>query len=122
MATYVTLCELKARVYADDTTAYDCRLQSILDHAEHAIIAMTDHDYEDVIRITPEFFPGELKEAIIQLAAAWFAQPEGTAPTQFHAVPFGINFLVKPYQKMSGGDRLTPIIERCRQFYGDTQQ
>lgn len=118
MATYVSLCELKARVYADDTTAYDCRLQSILDHAEQAIITMTEHDYEDMQLVPPDFFPGELKEAIIQLAAAWFAQPEGTAPTQYHAVPYGIAFMVKPFQKLAGGDRLSPIIERCKEYYG----
>lgn len=116
MSTFVPLCSLKARVYADDTNAYDRRLDEILDNAEQAIITMTGHDYEEVIMLPSEAFPGELKEAIIQLAAAWFAQPEATAPTQFHAVPYSISFLVKPYEKMCGGDRLTPIIERCKQY------
>ena len=109
MATFVTLAELKERVYADDTTAYDTRLQGVLDNAESAVITMTDYNREDVLGIPVSAFPGELKEAIIQLAAAWFAQPEGTAPTQFHAVPYGVAFLVKPYQKMAGGGRLEAL-------------
>lgn len=118
MANYVSLCALKARVYADDTDAYDRQLNGILDAAESAIITMTEHDPEDLYYIPTDMFPKELKEAILQLAAAWFAQPEGTAPTQYHAVPFGIQYLVKPFTKMSGGDRLTPIIERCKEYYG----
>ena len=114
MAQYVTLQELKARVYADDTTAYDTRLQGILDNAECAVITMTDHAPGDVRSIPVASFPGELREAILQLAAAWFAQPEGTAPQQFHSVPFGISFLVKPYEKMKGGSRLTPLIEAAK--------
>lgn len=114
MATFVTLEQLKVRVYADDTEVYDERLYDILDNAEQAIITWTDHSRDDVMLIPPEAFPGELKEAILRLAATWFAQPEDTAPVQHHAVPFGITSLLKPYQKLAGGDRLTPIIERYK--------
>jgi len=110
MATFVTLSALKARVYADDTTAYDTRLSDILDSAESAVITMTDYPSADVLRIPVGDFPSDLKEAIIQLAAAWFAQPEATAPTQYHAVPYGVAFLVKPYQRMAGGSRLESLI------------
>lgn len=114
MATFVTLEQLKARVYADDTEVYNERLLDILDNAEQAIITWTDHVREDVMLIPPSAFPGELKEAILRLAATWFAQPEDTAPVQYHAVPFGITSLLKPYQKLSGGDRLSPIIARYK--------
>lgn len=110
MATFVTLCELKDRVYVDGTDAYDKRLDSLLDHAESAILTSTDYDPDDVRRIPPELFPDDLREAIIQLAAAWFAQPEATAPQKYTAVPYSIAFLVKPFQRMAGGGRLEKLI------------
>lgn len=118
MAIYATLAELKARVYADDTTAYDSRLSGILDNAESAVIGMTDFDPEDVCLIAPEDFPKELKEATLQLAASWFAQPEGVAPQQFHPVPFGISFLVKPFERLAGGGRLERLIEEAKNSEG----
>jgi hypothetical protein len=118
MAIYVTLSELKARVYADDTTAYDTRLSGILDNAESAVIGMTDFDPKDVCLIAPEEFPGELKEAILQLAASWFAQPEGVAPVQFRPVPYGISFLVKPFERLAGGGRLESLIEAAKNSEG----
>ncbi len=110
MAVFVELETLKERVYADDTTVYDTRLAAILDNAERAIITMTDYDTADVLRIPVADFPAELKEAIVQLAAAWFAQPEAAAPVQYRPVPFSIAFLVKPYQRLAGGGRLESLI------------
>lgn len=97
----VSLELFKKHVRADDFSDDDEYLQSLLDTAEAHIIRETHRSVEELCELSGGDFPCPLNQAIMLLAAHWYNQREAVSTTQMHAVPMGVQSLVKPYRKLS---------------------
>ena len=97
----VSLELFKVHVRADDFSDDDEYLQSLLDAAEAHIIRETHRSAEELSELGEEGFPAPLVQAIMLLAAHWYNQREAVSTAQMHAVPMGVQSLVKPYRKLS---------------------
>lgn len=91
----------KKHVRADDFSDDDEYLQSLLDTAEVHIVRETHRDVGELCELGDGDLPLPLSHAIMLLAAHWYNQREAVSATQMHAVPMGIQALVKPYRKLS---------------------
>lgn len=112
----VSLSELKAQMREDwdgeDNliTLYGCA-------AEDAVIQGTRRTLEELKRIgyaestgmladddeavSSEWFPFRLKLAVLMLASHWFRNREPVASVSQNAVPYTIDFFIKPYRKLT---------------------
>lgn len=100
MATYVDLDLLKAHVYADDITADDELLDTYLSAAEQAVITSTRRTAEDLLEQGDGSLPLALRQAVLLLAGMWYMQREAISTTSANAIPYGIEFLVRPYRRL----------------------
>ena len=97
----VSLELLKKHVRADDITADDEQLQQYLDSAEQQVVTYTGRTMEELLELGGGEMPAMLRQAVLLLAASSYATPEATAPAQHHAVPYGVEALVKPFRKLA---------------------
>lgn len=97
----VSLELFKKHVRADDITADDEQLQFYLDAAEQHVIAATGRTEAELAELGGGSLPPQLCQAVLLLAASFYAQPEATATAQHHAVPYGFDALVKPFRTLS---------------------
>lgn len=97
----VSLELLKKHVRADDFNADDEKLQQYLDAAEQQVITATNRTEAELTEIGGGKFPPMLAQAVLLVAAAWYAVPENTAGVQYHEVPYGATALIKPFRKLA---------------------
>lgn len=99
----LTLEELKRQInidYNDD----DDYIQALGDAAASQVLHATRRSIEELLELGGGDYPRELRLAALQLAAHWYRMREAVASTNQVAVPFGINFLVKPFVKLVSDD------------------
>lgn len=111
----VTLEELKMQM-REDFCEEDELINLYGAAAEDAVIASTRRSYEELCRLgyaestghlpddevlpEGEWFPSRLKLAVLMLAAHSFRNREPVASVAQNAVPYTIDFYVKPYRKL----------------------
>ena len=96
----VSLELFKKHVRADDFNADDEQLQQYLDAAEQQVIMATNRTEDELVEMGGGVFPSMLAQAVLLVAAAWYATPENTAGAQYHEVPYGATALIKPCRKL----------------------
>lgn len=97
----VTLEELKAQMNVDyDDEVNDAYITRLGRAATSSIIRRTRRTQEELTAIGGGTFPEELRLAIVQLAAHWYRVRETVSGTSQAAVPFSLDFLVKPYTRL----------------------
>lgn len=97
----VSLELFKKHVRADDFNADDEQLQQYLDAAEQQVIMATNRTENELVEMGGGVFPPMLAQAVLLVAAAWYATPENTAGVQYHEVPYGATALIKPFRKLA---------------------
>lgn len=97
----VTLEELKAQMNVDyDDEINDAYIARLGRAATSSIINRTRRTREELTVLGGGTFPEELRLAIVQLAAHWYRVRESVSGTSQAAVPFTLDFLVKPYTRL----------------------
>ena len=97
----VSLELFKKHVRADDFNADDEQLQQYLDAAEQQVIMATNRTEDELVEMGGGVFPSMLVQAVLLVAAAWYATPENTAGVRYHEVPYGATALIKPFRKLA---------------------
>lgn len=97
----VTLEELKAQMNIDyDDEVNDAYITRLGLAATESIIHRTRRTREELTEIGGGVFPEGLRLAIMQLAAHWYRVRETVSSTSQVAVPYTLDFLVKPYTRL----------------------
>ena len=100
----VTLEELKAQM-REDFDGEDNLITLYGEAAEDAVISATRRSYEELVQMGQEEggdgFPSRLKVAILMLAAHSHRNREPVAVVAQNAVPYTLDFYIKPYVKLS---------------------
>ena len=99
----LTLEELKRQMNVDydDDNDYISFLGGV---AMSQIFHSTRRSVEELTQMGGGEYPRELRGAALQLAAHWYRVREAVSSSSQNPVPFGINFLVKPFVKLSQDD------------------
>ena len=97
---FVDIDTVKKHVRADDGNYDDELLTSYLEVAEDVVISQTYRPVEDLLGMNYGEFPPMLRQAVIMLVAHWYNQREDSAAVQYRQVPFGVDALIKPYQRL----------------------
>lgn len=92
----------KSHVRADDLNSDDGQLRQYLDAAEAQVIMATNRTEEELVEMGGGEFPPMLVQAVLMVGAAYYANPETTAGTQAHDIPWGATALIKPFRKLAG--------------------
>ena len=92
---FITVDETKkhARIDIDDD---DELLESYCGAAEEAVMNACNRTYEDVID-KYGCVPQSLRVAAMMIAAHLYNNREPATPLEFHAIPYTIDALIKPY-------------------------
>ena len=99
----LTLEELKRKLVVDfdEDNEEIARLGRV---AMSQIFHSTHRTVEELTQMGGGEYPSELREAALQLAAHWYRVREAVSSSSQNPVPFGINFLVKPFVKLGDDD------------------
>lgn len=92
--------ELKAQARVDGDEE-DALLTVYGDAAEGQIIGMTRRTPRELINMNANRFPDQLRVAILMFAAHLYRQREAVVPGAAMAVPYGLEFLVRPFVKLA---------------------
>lgn len=98
---YTPLSLFKKHVMADDFSADDDVLTSYLQSAEAAVISATRRTAAELLNMGGGEFPVELRQAVLLLGGMWYMQRENISQTQMHGIPYGMEYLIKPFRKFS---------------------
>lgn len=90
----------KKHVRADDFADDDVYMLHLLEAAEASVVRATGRPATELIECNGGFFPVELKQAVLMLAAHWYNQRESVAAVQMHRVPEAFQTLVKPFTRL----------------------
>ena len=88
------LVALKAHLNIDfdtDDTLLSSKIAAAEDH-------ITTYIGDEEIATTFDTARPAIREAILQLAAYWYAQREGVSETSLKPIPFGVRDLLEPYR------------------------
>lgn len=100
----VTLEELKAQM-REDWDGEDDLITLYGEAAEDAVISATRRSYDELVQMGEEEsgsgFPSRLKVAILMLAAHSHRNREPVAAVAQNAVPYTLEYYIKPYVKLS---------------------
>lgn len=112
MARFVTLEEFKQHTRTSDFMEDDLKLQRCLNAAESYIIGLTGYTEEELSVIPADEFPADLVQAIIMRGASFYEFSTDVDSSSLAYLPGSTLAIVKPYQKMRGGDRLGKILAK----------
>lgn len=99
----VTLEELKLqmRIETDDD---DALVEVYGDAAERAVIGATGRSLSELEEMGGGVFPAPLKVAVLMLAGTFYRDREAVSNLPVNAVPYSVDYLVKPYVKLVSDD------------------
>ena len=83
--------------FADD----DEVLQQCLDAAEELVVMATNRTEEELLELGGGKYPPRLAQAILMVAASYYATPETTAGVQYHEMPWGATAIIKSLRKLA---------------------
>ncbi len=96
------LTTLKQYVHATEFDDDDEALQLILDASEDYVVRATGRTKEELLEMGGgEKLPNQLSLAVLMVAAARYAQPEGESTQQAHELPFGVTTMIKQFRKLA---------------------
>lgn len=97
----ISLELLKKHVNADDSDADDDILLQYLEAAEEHVVDMTRRSMDDLCVLGDGVDPPKrIVQAVLMLAASWYAQRESVAGVQMYEVPDSVEALVKPFRRL----------------------
>ena len=99
----VNLETFKKAVRADDFDEDDDYLSFLLDSSEESVVRWTQRTIEEICSLNGGYFPLNLQQAIIMLAAHWYNQREAVSNVQMAEVPYSLQALIKPWRKLTKG-------------------
>ena len=97
----VDLALFKKHVRADDFAYDDEVLQQCLDAAEELVVMATNRTEEELLELGEGKYPPRLAQAILMVAASYYATPETTAGVQYHEMPWGATAIIKSLRKLA---------------------
>lgn len=97
--TLVELTQVKEHVRADEFSDDDNYLTGLAEAAEAAIFRSANRTAEEVEAMA-DGDKAMLKQAVLMLIGHWYDTREATSTAQMAAVPYTIDFLVKPLRKL----------------------
>lgn len=92
---------LKQYVHATEFDDDDEILQMILDASEDYVVRATGRAQSELLEMGGGRLPNQLKLAVLMVAAARYAQPEGESSQQVKEVPFGVTTMIKQFRKLA---------------------
>jgi uncharacterized phage protein (predicted DNA packaging) len=98
----IKLATLKSYVHATEYTDDDEILQVILDSAEDYVVRATGRTQTELLEMGGgESLPSQLILAVLMVAAARYALPEGESTQSVSEVPFGVTTMIKQFRKLA---------------------
>lgn len=86
---------------ADDYEDDDRKFELLLATAKEYVITLTARTEDELTEMGGGELPLSIQQAIVLYAKQLYDQPENVATSQMHAVPYGMEALIKPYRKLS---------------------
>lgn len=93
------LLKASARVDYDEEDEY---LRSLLETAEASVVRRTNRDISELTDDDGRLKHPELRQAVCFLAKEWFENGGTSLPGGVQPVPYGLEYLVRPFIKLAG--------------------
>lgn len=100
----LTLDEVRAHCNVDYEED-DALLTAYGSAAEESVLRQTRRTAAELVALGGGTFPVQLRLAMAMLAATWYRLREAASGVDQHAVPYAVDFLVKPYVMLTGTER-----------------